>query len=184
MTYLIFDKVTKMTKIGKSNLVNKRFSCLKIGNQNIILAWVTDLYTEEFLHNKFAEKRIGGEWFALDKNDYKFVIGSNKNIPKTLFYKNTLERNMLEIEKFTKNKVLNKKELHNITKSIVFKWKLDFTDLYKWTTEDELYNVKTMRKIKKTVNGYSVGYWICGKFITLESLRKHLVKIEKIHCPF
>lgn len=71
-----------------------------------------------------------------------------------------------------------------ITKPIIFKWKLDFTDLYKWTLENELYNVKTMRKINKTVNGYSVGYWISGKFITLENLRKHLVKIESEFCPF
>lgn len=71
-----------------------------------------------------------------------------------------------------------------ITKSIVFKWKLSFNNSYQWTNENELYNVKTMRKIKKTVNGYSVGYWIAGKFITLENLRKSLVKINKIECPF
>jgi hypothetical protein len=47
-----------------------------------------------------------------------------------------------------------------ITKSINFKWKISFNDSYKWTTDNELYNTKTMRKIKKTVNGYSVGYWI------------------------
>ena len=39
-----------------------------------------------------------------------------------------------------------------ISKSIVFNWKLDFTDLYKWTTTGQLYNTKTMREIKKTVN--------------------------------
>lgn len=71
-----------------------------------------------------------------------------------------------------------------VTKSIVFKWKLDFNDSYKWTSDNELYNSKTMRKIKKTVNGYSVGYWINKKFYTLKNLRKNLVKIEKIDCPF
>lgn len=71
-----------------------------------------------------------------------------------------------------------------ITKSIIFKWKLDFNDSYKWTTDNELYNVKTMRKINKTVNGYSVGYWIKGKFYTLNNLRKHLIKINKEYSPF
>jgi hypothetical protein len=71
-----------------------------------------------------------------------------------------------------------------ITKSINFKWKISFNDSYKWTTDNELYNTKTMRKIKKTVNGYSVGYWIGKKFYTLNKLKKHLVKIEKTICPF
>ena len=71
-----------------------------------------------------------------------------------------------------------------ITKSIVFKWKLDFSDLYQWTTTGKLYNVKTMREIKKTVNGYSVGYWVNKKFWTVRNLRKHLVKIENERCPF
>lgn len=71
-----------------------------------------------------------------------------------------------------------------ITKSITFNWKLEFADNYQWSIENKLYNLKTMREIKKTVNGYSVGYWINKKFYTLENLRKHLVKIEKIKCPF
>jgi hypothetical protein len=75
-------------------------------------------------------------------------------------------------------------QMITITKSINFKWKISFNDSYKWTTDNELYNTKTMRKIKKTVNGYSVGYWIGKKFYTLNKLKKHLVKIEKTICPF
>ena len=75
-------------------------------------------------------------------------------------------------------------QMITITKSINFKWKISFNDSYKWTTDNELYNTKTMRKIKKTVNGYSVGYWIGKKFYTLNNLKKHLVKIEKTICPF
>ena len=71
-----------------------------------------------------------------------------------------------------------------ITKSISFKWKLNFSEHYQWSTENKLYNRKTMREIKKTVNGYSVGYWISKKFYTLENLRNCLVKIEKINYPF
>lgn len=71
-----------------------------------------------------------------------------------------------------------------ITKSVIFKWKLDFADHYQWTTENELYNTKTMRKINKTVNVYSVGYWIGKRFYTIENLRKHLVRKDKIKCTF
>lgn len=71
-----------------------------------------------------------------------------------------------------------------ITKSIHFKWKLSFAEHYKWTTENELYNTKTMRKIAKNVNGYSVGYWINKKFYTVKNLRKYLLKIENEYCPF
>ncbi len=71
-----------------------------------------------------------------------------------------------------------------ITKSIVFKWKLDFNSDYQLTTDGKLYNIKTMREIKKTVNGYSVGYWIGKKFYTLITIRKHLIKINRQYCPF
>jgi hypothetical protein len=71
-----------------------------------------------------------------------------------------------------------------ITKSIVFKWKLAFAEHYQWSTENKLYNTKTMREIKKTVNGYSVGYWINKKFHTLDNLKKLLIKIENQYCPF
>ena len=59
----------------------------------------------------------------------------------------------------------------NHHKSITFKWKLSFNDSYKWTQEGELYNSQTMRKINKTVNGYSIGYWISGKFYAIKKLR-------------
>jgi len=75
-------------------------------------------------------------------------------------------------------------QMTTVTKSITFKWKLSFNDNYQWSNENKLYNVKTMREIKKTVNGYSIGYWINKKFYTLENLRKQLVKIEKLDYPF
>lgn len=71
-----------------------------------------------------------------------------------------------------------------ISKSIVFKWKLSTNYNYRWTDSGKLYNVRTMREIKKTVNGYSVGYWIAGRFVTLQNLRKQLIKIDNEYCPF
>lgn len=55
---------------------------------------------------------------------------------------------------------------------------------YQWTTCGKLVNVKTNRIIKKVVNGRSVGYWICLKFITLNNLRQELELIPKDECPF
>lgn len=56
---------------------------------------------------------------------------------------------------------------------------------YQWTSCGKLINLKTNRKIKKTVNGRSVGYWIKGKFITLNNLKKDLGLIpKKEYCPF
>ena len=78
----------------------------------------------------------------------------------------------------------NIQQMTIITKSIVFKWKLSFNENYQWTNENELFNIKTMRKINKTVNGYSVGYWIEHKFYTIKNLRKYLIKIENEDCPF
>jgi hypothetical protein len=43
---------------------------------------------------------------------------------------------------------------------------------------------ETMREIKKSVNGYSVGFWINKKFVILKNLKPLLVKIEKEYCPF
>ena len=72
-------------------------------------------------------------------------------------------------------------QMINITKTITYNfiWQLDSAENYKFTKCKKLFNTKTMREIKKTVNGYSVGFWISKKFYTLENLRKRLIKIEK-----
>ena len=70
------------------------------------------------------------------------------------------------------------------THSMNYKWKIDFAEQYKLTPEGVMYNSLTGRKIKKTVNGYSVGYWIAGKFYTCARLREHLLRIKNIKSPF
>ena len=71
-----------------------------------------------------------------------------------------------------------------VSKNYSLKWQINFAPHYKFTDCKKLINCKTGNEIKKTVNGYSVGYWISKKFYTLDNLRKQLVKIEKIECPF
>lgn len=63
-------------------------------------------------------------------------------------------------------------------------WRLDFAENYQFDKNGNCYNVKTGRKIKQTVVGYTIGYCIGSKFHSLGKLRKSLVKIEKTKCPF
>lgn len=55
---------------------------------------------------------------------------------------------------------------------------------YMFTKDGICINSQTGRIIKKTVCGGSIGYCIGGKFRSVLSLRKELIKIEKIECPF
>lgn len=40
------------------------------------------------------------------------------------------------------------------------------------------------KEIKKTVKGYTIGFWINGKFRSLSYINKHAKKQEYIKCPF
>ena len=70
------------------------------------------------------------------------------------------------------------------TQSMNYKWKIEFAEHYQITPDGVMYNIRTGRKIKRTVNGYSVGYWIAGKFYTCARLRAHLMKINHEKKPF
>lgn len=172
--YLIFDPFSRLTKIGKSINPQKRFLEIKTSNPNAELFFYSSDYTEKLLHEKFKEKREKGEWFALDKYDIFQITKSFKCIPKRLHYSNTKNDLIRKSINEKKNKLFEDSFIGEIPSM----------PHYKFTKFEKLINVKTMREIKKTVNGYSVGYWINKKFYTLENLRKQLVKIEKIDCPF
>ncbi len=60
------------------------------------------------------------------------------------------------------------------------KWFLINHPDYYFTTDKKLYNSKTNRIIKKVVKGgYSVGYVIDGKFLTLKKLKPLIRKVER-----
>ena len=60
-----------------------------------------------------------------------------------------------------------------------FTYKVDGYNYY-FTTEKRLFNYDTKRFSKKVVRGYSVGYNLNGKFITLKNLKRMLIKITKL----
>lgn len=70
------------------------------------------------------------------------------------------------------------------TKKVDLVWQLDFADNYQFDRSGDCYNVRTGRQIKRTMVGYTVGYCICGKFMSLTKIRKSLIKIERTECPF
>ena len=71
-----------------------------------------------------------------------------------------------------------------ISITYTYKYELDFSPKYKWTTINECFNSKTNRKLKQVYNCGSIGYIIDGKFKSLSYLRKHIVKCKKESTPF
>lgn len=63
-------------------------------------------------------------------------------------------------------------------------WMIKNYPNYQFTKDGKCINTNRMKEIKRTVVGYSIGFCINGKFRTLSSIRKELVKIEKINIPF
>ena len=70
------------------------------------------------------------------------------------------------------------------TYNIEIVWKIKGYDNYGFGKDKNLYNLRTNRRIKKSYNSGSIGYWISKKFYTLNTLRKMLIKPEIIICPF
>lgn len=74
--------------------------------------------------------------------------------------------------------------MNSISVNYTLKWQVRFATNYKWTSCKRLFNCKTGREIKKTLNGGSIGYWIQCKFITLANLAKEVELIPKQEIPF
>ena len=64
-TYFIYDKKTRLLKIGKSKNPFNRLTVLSTSNGNLMLIYFSDLITEKDAHIFFKENRIFGEWFNI-----------------------------------------------------------------------------------------------------------------------
>ena len=73
-----------------------------------------------------------------------------------------------------------------ISKSVTYRfvWQINFAPHYKVTKDGKIVNCRTMRELKRTVNGYTIGYNIKGRFYSLAQLRSMLEKIHHVECPF
>ena len=59
------------------------------------------------------------------------------------------------------------------------KWNIKNHPNYYFCSNNKLHNLKTRRQAKKRVKGYSVGYTIEGKFITLDKLKPLLINLDQ-----
>ena len=97
--YLITDG--KYTKIGATSYnVKKRLNELQTGNAkelNIIYEYKVKnkLSTEKFLHEKFKEKQVLGEWFNLKYEDIQYIIKNKFSINNgNISFDKKLEKNI------------------------------------------------------------------------------------------
>ncbi len=74
--------------------------------------------------------------------------------------------------------------MNTISINYDLKWQYAKLPHYKWTTCGKLINVQTGRRLKKTMNGRSIGYWVPGNFVTLNNQRADLERIPQKTCPF
>lgn len=68
--------------------------------------------------------------------------------------------------------------------NIVPKWNIKNEENYFVASDSNVYNLKTKKKLQMQLKGYTKGYYLSGKFYSLTQLRKLLIKIDKINCPF
>ena len=72
----------------------------------------------------------------------------------------------------------------SISYAIELTYKIKGYDNYSFAKDKNLYNLKTGRKLKRTINNRLVGYWFSKKFISLSALKPLLYKVKKEYCPF
>jgi hypothetical protein len=174
--YLIYDKLSRLFKIGQSNNPEKRIKALCISNTNLKLIYYTDTHTEKELHNKYNSLRVSGEWFALDKKILMELIGSNKKIPRTFFYKKSYD----DICKKSLKTSSEMKTFQITTTYDIIGIVLNHPEYIK-TKCGQIINIKKGVLVKHTFSGSSTGYYLNGKFV-----KDRDIKIDKsiVECPF
>ena len=72
----------------------------------------------------------------------------------------------------------------SITKHYDLRWQIKDKPDYKISVCNNIFNAKTGRKLKQTLIGYTKGYWIGKKFMTLNKIRQNCELIPNIDIPF
>jgi len=68
--------------------------------------------------------------------------------------------------------------------NIIPKWQLKNEPNYFIAADNKVYNLKTGKRLQMQLKAYTKGYYLSGRFYSLIQLRKMLIKVDKINCPF
>lgn len=74
--------------------------------------------------------------------------------------------------------------MKSVVRHIEIKWSIIGYNNYGFGVDKKLYNLKTGRELKQSMNCCSIGYWFGKKFLTLKSIKPLLYRKKKIFCPF
>jgi hypothetical protein len=138
-TYLMFDG--SLYKIGKSKNPLTRLKALKIGNPSIELIAYTDKIEEKYLHNRFFESRVDGEWFDLSEEKLKSVINYFEH-GKILIGKDGLNY----CDSVQKMKEGLKSEMEQVKKYIIDFGKYNGTPIIDMVTDEQIDYCKWLYK--------------------------------------
>lgn len=70
------------------------------------------------------------------------------------------------------------------TNIIEVRWEIEGVPGYGFGSDKKLYNLKTSRNVKMTVKGYTKGFQIKKRFLTLNKLRPLLIRPVNFDVPF
>jgi len=73
-TYIMYDEISKLYKIGKSGNVKFREKTLSGQIPKIKTLFYLDLDIEMVLHKQYSKNRIRGEWFDLGSKDILTIV--------------------------------------------------------------------------------------------------------------
>jgi hypothetical protein len=72
----------------------------------------------------------------------------------------------------------------SIVNNYELRWQIVGHESYYFTDKKTLVNAKSGREIKRTLIGYTQGYWVDRKFMTLNKLRPLLQRPVNFDVPF
>lgn len=72
-TYVIRDRLSGLTKIGKTSNIKTRLSTLSTSNLNLSLLIVESINLEKELHTLFKDKKVKKEWYDLSAEDIEGI---------------------------------------------------------------------------------------------------------------
>ena len=72
----------------------------------------------------------------------------------------------------------------SIHKVVEIAYEIEGVSGYAFGKDKALYNTRTGRRLKHTINGGSAGWWLAGRFMSHNAIRPLLRKPDTRYCPF